>query len=206
MTALIIIACFFLICFLVGRIRIGAVADYSEQGLFLRLKAGPFTAQIFPGRPSEHKAKKETGKEIKKSAADPVQKMSRKDSLSMALKFIPLVGEAAGQLRKHIRIDDLVLRVIWGSPDPADAAAGYGAGNAVIATLWPVFASNFRVKQYDIHVDVDFERESPTLVAKVKATLTISQFTAFVFRLGIKALKIYLEIHREKIIDKAVQA
>ena len=84
---------------------------------------------------------------------------------------------------------------------------GFGAGNAALGMLWPIFEHNFRVKKHDLRVDVDFARKTPALTARAQATLTIGQILSLGLRLGVKALKIYLGVRREQTEQqKAVQA
>ncbi len=208
MTALIVVVCILLVFFLIGQIRVGAAVAYSEQGLFVKVKIGPVTIQILPptGMKSKKEKKQKTPSKVSAdSEAKPVQKKNVKDTLSLVLRFLPLVGEAAGRFKRKIRIDRLRLYVIWGASDPASAAKGYGAGNAALGIIWPVLDYNFNVKEHDLRVDVDFEREAPEIVADAQATLTIGQSLVLALRVGLKALKIYLGYRREQNEQKAVQ-
>ncbi len=212
MTALIVTGCILLALVLIGQLRVGAAVDYSEAGLFVKVKAGPVRIQVLPAKQRKKKQKKE--KKPRPASRHPAEegakaetKRSLKDTLSLALRFVPLLGEAAGRLKRKIRIDWLVLHVIWGNEDPASAAMGFGAGNAALGMLWPIFEHNFRVKKYDLRVDVDFTRKTPALTARAQATMTIGQILSLGLRLGWKALKIYLGVRREQTEQKkAVQA
>ena len=103
-----------------------------------------------------------------------------------------------------------MLHVIWGASDPADAAKGYGAANVVMGILWPAVEHNFKVKEHDLNVDIDFEREKPELIFDARITITIGQIVALLVTLGLKALKIHLGMRRDKAPknenEKAVQA
>lgn len=213
MTWLIVLGCVVLAIWLIGRIRIGAAAAYSEEGLSVSLKAGPKKLQILPAQAVKTENKPSKAKKEKKRSAEteqPKPPRNVKDTVSLALKFLPLLGEAAGRLRRKIRIDRLKLHVIWGAEDPAAAAKGYGAGHAAMGILWPVVEHNFKVKEYDLRVDVDFERRKPELIADAQVSITIGQCFGLGINLGIKALKIYLGIRREQTEktknEKAVQA
>ena len=76
--------------------------------------------------------------------------------------------------------------------------------------LWPLIDCNFKVKEHDLRVDVDFERSKPEFTADAQVTITIGQCFGLSIHLGIKALKIYLGIRRGKtdktVNEKAVQA
>lgn len=209
MTALIVIGCVLLALLLIGQLRVGAAAAWSEAGLSVKVKAGPVRIQILPRRKKEKKKErppKPRKRHPAEEGAKPAPKSGRKDTLSLALRFVPLLAQAAGRLMRKIRIDRLKLHVIWGAADPAAAAKGFGAGNAVLGMLWPLLEHNFKVKEHDLRVDVDFEQTSPTLEADIQATLTIGQCLGLALRLGVQALKIYLGVRREQTEQKAVQA
>ncbi|MGN1004122.1 MAG: DUF2953 domain-containing protein [Oscillospiraceae bacterium] len=209
MTVLIVLGCILLALILIGQIRVGAAVDYSEAGLFVKIKAGPVRVQVLPAKEKQKKEKKpkQVSKHPAEEGAKAQSKRNVKDTLSLALRFVPLLGEAAGKLVRKIRIDCLKLHVIWGSADPASAAMGFGAGNATLGMLWPIFEHNFHVKKHDLRVDVDFERKTPALTAQAQATLTIGQIVSLGLVLGVKALKIYLDVRREQTEQKkAVQA
>lgn len=207
MTGLIVGGCILLALLLLGQLRVGAAAAYSDSGLFLQIKVGPVRVQLLPPKRKERK-KERPPKPAKKHPAEEGAKpqAKKKNTLSLALRFLPLLAEAAGRFKRKIRIDRLMLHVIWGASDPAAAAKGFGAGNAAMGMLWPLFEHNFKVKKHDLRVDVDFEQKSPTLTADAQATLTVGQCLVLAVRLGIKALKIYLGFRREQNKQKAVQA
>ena len=208
MTALLVAGCILLALFLIGQLRVGAAVSYSEEGLSVQVKAGPVRIRVVPAREKKKREKKEkpAADRPAQKAAEAAPKRSVRDTLALARRFVPLLGEAAGRFKRKIRIDLLVLHVIWAAEDPASAAMGYGAGNAALGMLWPIFAHNFHVKEHDLCVDVDFERKTPALTVRAQATLTIGQCFALALRLGGKALKILLGIRREQIEQKAVQA
>lgn len=214
MTFWIVLAGILLLFWVLGRIRLGAEAAYSEAGFRLTVKVGPKRIQIIPSKtPKKEKQSKEPQETDAQHAAQEDASKPKKsiaDTVSTALRFMPLVGEAAGRLKRKIRIDRIHLRVIWGASDPADAAKGYGAGNVAMGILWPIVEHNFKVKEYDLSVDVDYEREKPELVGDAQISITIGQVITLVLILGVKALKIYLGIRREKTQktknEKAVQA
>ena len=214
MTFWIVLAGVLLVFWLLGRIRLGVAVAYSEAGFFLSVKIGPARIQILPANTlkKEKQPKKPKVVADQSAAADDVVKPKRnvKDTVSNVLRYLPLVGEAAGQLKRKIRIDRVELHIIWGVSDPADAATGYGAGNVAMGILWPAVEHNFKVKEYDLSVDVDFERTKPEFKGDARVTITIGQCFSLALALGIKTLKIYLGIRREKSEktenEKAVQA
>lgn len=212
MTFWVVLVCVLLAIWLIGHIRLGAVVAYSESGFALSVKAGPKRVQILPAKKKVGKKKPEKEKNTKEKTKGKPEKPKRavKDTVSAVMQFLPLVGEAAGRFKRKIRIDYVRLHIIWGSSDPAVAAKGYGAGNAVMGILWPVIEHNFNVKEHDLRVAVDFERSKPEIIAGAQVTITIAQCFSLSLRLGFKALKIFLGIRRgqtdKTVNEKAVQA
>lgn len=202
MTTWIVLAGILIFLWLLAQIRVGAAASYSETVFSMDVKIGPKKIQILPSKASgeakKPKQSKKTGDKQDHAPAGAKPKRSMKDTVSTVLHFLPLVGEAAGRLKRKIRIDDINLRIIWGAPDPADAAKGYGTVNAVMGILWSAVEHNFKIIKHDLSVDIDFEREEPEFSGDVRITVTIGQITVLALILGIKALKIYLGVRRER--------
>lgn len=204
MKALIVIGCILLILFLIGRIRVGALVRYSDAGAYAAVALGPLRIRLIPAKRTGKK--KEPAKKTRKSKPKKAGSGRKtKDTLVLVKQFIPLLGEAAGGLKRKIRIDRIALHVIWGAGNPAAAALGFGAGNAVLGILWPCIEHNFNVKTHDLGVDVDFERKKPTVEVEAQATLTVGQGLALGIKLGVKVLKIFLGVRREQNEQKAVQ-
>lgn len=208
MRALILIGCIILFLFLIGQIRVGVSVRYTEAGLFAAIRVGVFRIQLLPAKKAGEKKEKGTKQREKKpkdraKSAGPKKKAG--DTLALAMRFLPLLGEAAGQLKRKIKIDRLFLHVIWAAENPASAAMGFGAGNAALGMLWPILENNFKVGARDLSVDVDFQRTKPAVDVDAQATLTIGQGLVLGISLGIKVLKIYLGFRREQIEQKAVQ-
>ena len=139
MTGLIVAGCILLVLLLLGQLRVGASAAYSESGFFLKIKAGPVRIQILPSKKKKRERPPKPRKKHPAEGAKPAPQSGKKNTLSLALRFLPLLAEAAGRFKRKIRIDRLRLHVIWGAPDPAAAAKGFGAGNAAMGMLWPLF-------------------------------------------------------------------
>lgn len=205
MILLIVIGCIVLILFVISCLRAGAAVDYSEKGLFVDIKVGPFKCQLVPaGEKKKQPSKKFSAVGSQNGAKKP--KKSAGETIQMVKQYLPLIGEAAGRLKRKIQIDHIFLHLIWGNPDPASAALGYGAANAAMGMIWPMIDHNFRIKKQEIHIDLDYDRAVPALIAKAQLTMTIGQLVAFVVCLGYKVLKIHLGASREKTDEKAVQA
>lgn len=214
MTFWIVLAGVLLVLWLLGQIRVAATADYSTAGFFLTAKVGPKHIVIIPSKASkkDKAAKKSDEPAVQSKSTDETNKPQRKikDTVSVALRFLPLVCDAAGLLIRKICIDNVLIHLIWGAADPADAAKGYGAANAVMGVLWPAIEHNFKVKDHDLDVAIDFERDKPEVICNAQISISIGQIVTVVLILGLKALKIYLGMRRDISLkndnEKAVQA
>lgn len=197
---------------LLGRLRLGGVVQYDADGLMAQVIIGPRRVTLFPPRQltEEEKAKKAKAKakrEAKKArkeeawrkkhpGEEPPQE-KKGGALPPVTKLLPLVGDAAGGLKKRIRIDELTLRLTWASSDPVETALGYGRANAALNVIWPVIANNFNVKQHDLAVGVDFVSAEPVIFCRAALTLRLGQLFSFGLRLGLLFLRILAQSRSE---------
>ena len=166
MTALVILAAVVLALLLLCQVRLGAAADYAPGELRVRVRAGPLGFQVYP-RPERGK-KRSRRKGPEKPAEKP-------DLLPLLRQYLPLIAEAAGRLRRKIRIDRFTLDFTAGAGDPASAALLFGGANALIGMLWPLVEQNFDVRERRIRTRADFSAPRPEAALSAAATLTVGQ-------------------------------
>ncbi len=218
MIALVVVAAIVAALFLISRIRVGGRIQYSEEGFYFRLLVGPLKFTLFPRK---KKSKEEQEKKEKKKERRESRKKRRKDrkkrrkgrkgkrnkgktegtqeekktkrggALPPLMDLLPLVADVAGRLKRKIRIDRLILRLTWASSDPFRTAMEFGAANAAMNVIWPMIDNNFRVKEYDLSVDADFDRTSPDIFCDAVLTMTIGQILSLGVRIGVQFLKIW---------------
>lgn len=205
---LILLAVIGLIFVLISCIRIGGQMVYEEKNLQIRIKIGRIWYQFFPQEKKKKSSSKSSRKRERKGATE---KEAEKGSVSIwerkdqILQVLPLICEAAGRLKRKIRIDDLTLDLLWSAPDPAACGIGFGTVNAVTGMIWPLFEQNFNVKSYRVRTGVDFDRGRPELYFKLLVTLTIGQAIALGAGVLIQLAKIqknHPDSKRETIIKK----
>lgn len=189
-----------LILFLIGRIRLGGMVEYSAQGLLVKVRMGAVWLQLYP-----RKQKAEKEKPLKKRKEKKPEKKTEKDmdqkaggTLALVKCYLPLVGEAAGGMKKRITIDRLFIDFTAASQDAAGAAMAFGYANMAIGMLWPVFEQNFVVKDHGFHTNVDFEAQSPTVYLCAALSVRISQLASFAFRMFWCFLRLTFKAKREK--------
>ena len=188
MTWLKILAVMLIVLALIGQIRLGGAVCYNSGGLYVHLWFGKFRFQLYPVK----KQKKEKPPKEKQAKAEEAAE-EKGGSVELAKRYLPLACEAAGELKRKIRIDHLDIFFTAASADAADAALAFGYANIALGMLWPLFEQNFQVKEHDLRTSVDFDSDRPTVYVYGALSLKVGQLLGFLFRYGWKALKIYME-------------
>ena len=191
MTFLKVLLIVFAVLWLISRLRVGADAQYKEEKLFLRVIAGPFRLTILPAK--EKKAEKKTSPQKEKKKKQPegegtTGRAKSRRKLPPIMDLLLLAIEAAGELKRKIRVDRLIVHLLWASSDPADTAVGFGRMNAAVGMLWALIENNFKVKDHDLGVAVDFDRAKPAVDCDLALTFTIGQLLSFGVRFAVKFL------------------
>lgn len=171
--------------FLLGQLRIGAQVWYDREGVRVTVIAGPARIRVYP--PRRRKASRRRAEKREKQAPDGWT-ARQGGTTARLLKLLPVACEAAGALRRKILVHHLDLKVVWGAPDAAAAAIGYGRAHALIGMLWPIFDHNFRVRAHKFQVDVDYQASCPEVALDLALSLTLSQAVAFALHYGGKAM------------------
>ena len=136
-----------------------------------------------------------SGKNRRRGKRSAKSRRSRRNpsTLGRLMELLPAAAEAAGALKRKIRIDDLKLDLIWGGTDAAAIALGYGKANAAVGMIWPLFDHNFKVKRHEFRIALDYERREPGAELEAAVTMTLGQITALSVRYGVKALRVWIK-------------
>lgn len=189
-----------LVLWLCLQIRLGVQASFLEESPRVFVRLGVLRIQVFP-MPEPSKKRKKRPKKQKKETP----KMTGAEIWRLMLELIPLVGEAAGTLKRKIRIDHLMIHLTWAAPEPDQAALGYGQANGGMGVIWPILHHHFQVKTHDLWVDLNYEQQSPELEASVAVSMTLGQLAAFGIVYGVKLLKIWSRSRRSSVKKQEVQ-
>ena len=216
MTWWMILLMIFGILFLIGCIPVGVDAAYLGGSFTLKIKIWLLRLQILPAKPKKPKkvkkpaakdGKKPAGGKAKASAAKeaqtadgaekPAQEPPKKAFLTGGVQEIldlaRLAADALGNLRRKLRMEELMLRVRFGGgDDAAKTAILYGRAWAVIGALLPCLERIFVIKKRDIGAELDYNVDEKMAVdAHMVLTITIGRALALALRAGIGFLKIY---------------
>lgn len=194
MTGLKILAGALLGLFLLGLIRLGARATYSQEGLYVRLRLGKFSFQVYPfkKREREKPPRKKKEKPSKPAVEKPEQTRERGGPLELVKQALPVVCQAAGELKRKIRIDTLWLELTVAADNAAAAAMAYGYANMVIGMLWPLIEQNFEVIDPRIDTRVGYNGDATAIYINAALSMRLGQLVSLALRSGLKLLRIYL--------------
>lgn len=199
MTALKVIVVVLLLLFLLGLVRVGGAGEYSAGGVLAWVWVGPFRVRVFPLKEKKKKKPKKAKEGPPKPEGTAEEAPKKGGALEQARQYLPLVCEAAGELKRRIRIDRLLLDYMApGKEDAASAAMNFGLTNAAVGIILSLFEQNFDVKDRRVRTAVDFNAESPTLYVYAAISARLGQLCAFALRFGWKFFKVYRQTKNPK--------
>lgn len=199
MTALKVTAIVLLLLFLMGQLRVGGAGEYSAEGVFAWVKLGPFRIRAFPRKEKKGKKPQKAKKGPPKPEGAAEQPPKQGGAVEQVRRYLPLVCEAAGELKRRIRIDRLLLDyTASGKEDAAAAAMNFGLTNAAVGIILSLFEQNFDVKDHRVRTAVDFNTESPRLYVYAAISARLGQLCAFALRFGWKFFKVYRQTQNPK--------
>lgn len=191
---------------LLSLVRVGGTVEYSRSGVLIRLRAGPLRIRVYPPRPKKADGQ-EKPKRVKKKKPKPEEEQPEPKpggQLGPLKAILPLVADAAGQLRRKVRVDRLLLDVTAAASDPAAAALAFGGVNAAIGMIWPLLENNFNIGDRRIRTRVDFNLTEPEIYLYGSFSLRLGQAAALALRLGIRFLKLWSGRNQEQTKKEAV--
>ena len=190
----------FTVLVLIGCIPVGVDARYNAEGVFLAAKLGPLRLQLLPQKPKKKpKKRKQQKKQPEKAPAKAGTQEKKPNPLLSGgvdglMQLLDLAFDMLGDLRRKLRVNELMLRVlIGGADDPAKAAMGYGRAWAAIGVITPALERLFVIKKRDIQPALDYTISNTQVDAQLVTTITIGRSLALALRAGIRFLKILNE-------------
>lgn len=183
---------------------LGATVRYNDQGVALKVIAGPVRIPILPKKKAQEKEKpkKEEKPKKRQSVAKKTEAPKpQEEKGGPVTDFLPLVQTALDLLnafRKKLRINHLYLKLIMASDDPCDLAVNYGRANAAMGNLLPLLERCFVIKKRDIEIECDFESAKTVIIARADLTITLGRLLGILIWYGVKALKQFLSIQNKR--------
>ena len=202
MTWWMVLLLIFGILFLIGCIPVGVDAAHLGGSFTLKVKIWLLRLQLLPAKPKKPAGGKDKAPAAKEAqtadgAEKPAQATPKKAFLTGGVQEIldlaRLAADTLGNLRRKLRMEELMLRVRFGcGDDAAKTAILYGRAWAVIGALLPCLERIFVIKKRDIGAELDYNVDEKMAVdAHMVLTITIGRALALALRAGIGFLKIY---------------
>ena len=207
MTVWIVLGAIVAVLVLISLIRVGGTVEYSRSGTLVHLRAGPLRIQVYPPKPKKKSGEKKPKRAKKKNPKPQKEEQPEPKpggQLDTLKAMLPLVADAAGQLRRKVRVDRLLLDVTAAAPDPAMAALSFGGVNAAIGMIWPLLENNFNIGDRRIRTKVDFNLTEPEAYLYASLSLRVGQAVALALTLGMKFLKLWSGRNQEQTKKEAV--
>ena len=179
-------------------------ADWAEEKLSARVRAGPVTVWRWPLR------KKAEGKREKKpsEAREPAAEGTEAPGLPKGLirRMLPIALEAAGELKRKIVVNRLwLIYTLAGAEDPAGAAILFGELEGARGVLIPLLETNLDLRDRKIRGGVDFNAAQTKLEFHLRVSLRTGQMLALGLRFGRKLWKEYNACRKEGQADETRQ-
>ena len=222
MSALAVLAAVLLLFLLLGQVRVGGQAEFSDQGLLVWARLGRFRRPVVPwnhqkrpktatppkkakppNKPQSSPPKKNgqdqpppRGEDKTKSLSPLVRRAG--GALEYAQALLPVVLDAAGGVWRGLRVDRLELELTAGASDPGDAALVYGQANAALGALWLPLTRALRVKDGSARVRMDFDADRLTVYGRAAVSIRIGCLTRIALVNGIQGLKRALAVRKRR--------
>ncbi|MDO5445592.1 MAG: hypothetical protein Q4F31_08230 [Eubacteriales bacterium] len=216
MLALKIIGAVILICFLIGRIRIGLDFQVMDGRMSLSVKVFGARLQLIPSKKKKEKAKKERKAETKQTEGkkqksvgssgrkkkDPFFRIDIYDIKEMLSKVI----RGIRKFRRGLNCDRLRIDFTASSWDPYITARMFSYVNAFLSVFAPLFEENNRCRDCFVRTQIDFNEPWPKLDLAFCISLRIGAAVGMVFSILFGVLWVFIKIIfrflRLKLFDK----
>jgi len=182
-----------LVLLLIGLIRGGVEAEYSESGFTLLVYFGILRIRLAPAAKKKKKSDKSNRtrkkrNKTRKKDSDASGGKQKGGALEKVLTVLPTVIQTLGRFLHSIRIDILTIRYDVQSDDPYDTAIRYAIMASSTGVLGPLIQKSFHVKEWNISFAPVFT-DTPALVyIHAKASIAVWQVIYIIIRLDFKAI------------------
>ena len=199
---------FFAVVLLLTILPLGVFVSYDEDGVVVKIVAGPVKITLFPRPKKEKKSEKKSKKKTSASPAEqlpkppqPPKQIPEKKKGGSWTDFLPLVQVALdflGSFRRKLRIDQLELKLTMAGDDPCDLAVNYGRAWAAVGNLMPQLERLFVIKKRNIEVACDFTASQTLVKFRSEVTITLGRLVSLAVVYGIRVFREFWKIKTKR--------
>lgn len=199
---------FFTVVLLLAILPLGVFVSYDEDGVLVKIVAGPVKITLFPRPKKEKKSEKKSKKKSSASPAEqlpkppqPPKQVPEKKKGGSWTDFLPLVQVALdflGSFRRKLRIDQLELKLTMAGDDPCDLAVNYGRAWAAVGNLMPQLERLFVIKKRNIEVACDFTASQTLVKFRSEVTITLGRLVSLAVVYGIRVFREFWKIKTKR--------
>lgn len=191
-----------------GCLPLGVRLRYGEDGFFVAVLLGKIKIAVYPMpewlEKRLHRPKKEP--EAPKPQAAPKQEAQKEKqpsggSVTRFLPFVKLGLQFLGDLRRKLRVDNLLFKVILAGEDPCDVAVNYGRAWAALGNLMPRLDRALVIKKRNVEVECDFLAEETKVLFAMDLTITLGRILGLGLGYGFRAIKLYINLKNQKAVQ-----
>lgn len=199
---------FFAVVLLLAILPLGVFVSYDEDGVVVKIVAGPVKITLFPRPKKEKKSEKKSKKKTSASPAEqlpkppqPPKQIPEKKKGGSWTDFLPLVQVALdflGSFRRKLRINQLELKLTMAGDDPCDLAVNYGRAWAAVGNLMPQLERLLVIKKRNIEVACDFTASQTLVKFRSEATITLGRLVSLAVVYGIRVFREFWKIKTKR--------
>ena len=199
---------FFAVVLLLAILPLGVFVSYDEDGVLVKIVAGPVKITLFPRPKKEKKSEKKSKKKTSVSPAEqlpkppqPPKQVPEKKKGGSWTDFLPLVQVALdflGSFRRKLRINRLDLKLTMAGDDPCDLAVNYGRAWAAVGNLMPQLERLFVIKKRNIEVACDFTASQTLVKFRSETTITLGRLVSLAVVYGIRVFREFWKIKTKR--------
>ncbi len=199
---------FFAVVLLLAILPLGVFVSYDEDGVVVKIVAGPVKITLFPRPKKEKKSEKKSKKKTSASPAEqlpkppqPPKQIPEKKKGGSWTDFLPLVQVALdflGSFRRKLRINRLDLKLTMAGDDPCDLAVNYGRAWAAVGNLMPQLERLFVIKKRNIEVACDFTASQTLVKFRSEATITLGRLVSLAVVYGVRVFREFWKIKTKR--------
>lgn len=180
-------------------VPVGIRAAYNPSGAKVSLIVGPVRVILHPGKKKASNSKGQAKNNSRKDDFESQKSLTpeKKGSLKDSFPIVRLIVDFLADFRRKLRINNLGLKLILGSCDPADLAVNYGRAWTVLGNLMPLLERSFIIKKRNLEVECDFTSIETMVDARIDMTVTVGRILALLLHHGTRILRKYLKILKQ---------